>query len=125
VIFPDSTLPEPTNGGFANQEDFRKFVTSSSNVQWNSQLHVRPSAERLADYKDETIADAFPEHFPFGFAGLLGDPAILDLPEKHKRRYSRKRRDIILKCLTHRTAAFHQAMFILVVDNIFQQFCHG
>jgi hypothetical protein len=118
VIFPDSSLPEPTNGGFANQEEFRKFVTSSNHGQWNSQLHVRPSAERVADYKDETIADAFPLQFPFGFTGLPGDPAILDLSEKHKRRYSRKRRDVMLKYLTHRKTAFHQAMFILVVDNI-------
>jgi hypothetical protein len=90
VIFPDLTLPEPKNGGFANQEEFWKFVTSSNNGQWNSQLHVRPSAERLADYKDETIADAFPLQFPFGFTGLPGDPAVLDLSKMHERRYSRK-----------------------------------
>jgi len=27
--FPDNTVPAPTNGGFANQEEFRTFVTNS------------------------------------------------------------------------------------------------
>ena len=71
VVFPDTTtLPEPTNGSFANQEEFRKFVTENQNGHWNSELHYRPLRERLADYKDDAIADAFPLLFPFGYTGL-------------------------------------------------------
>ena len=60
VLFPDTTLPEPTNGGSSNQEEFWKFVTKNQNGRWNSELHSRPLWERLADYKDDAIADAFP-----------------------------------------------------------------
>ena len=70
VVFPDTTLPDPTNGGFANQEEFRKFVTENQNGHWNSELHSRPLREHLADYKDDTIADAFPLLFPFGYTRL-------------------------------------------------------
>ena len=65
-----TTLPEPTNGSFANQEEFRKFVTENQNGRWNFELHSRPLWERLADYKDDTIADAFPLLFPFGYTRL-------------------------------------------------------
>ena len=88
VVFPDTTLPEPTNGGFANQEEFRKFVTGNQNGRWNSELHSWPSQERLADYKDDTIADVFPLLFPFGYTGLREDPAVLSLQEKNKTRLS-------------------------------------
>jgi hypothetical protein len=31
VVFPDATLPNPTDGGFKNQEAFRKFVMEHQN----------------------------------------------------------------------------------------------
>ena len=83
VVFPDTTLPEPTNGSFTNQEEFRMFVTENQNGRWNSELHSRPLRDRLADYKDDTIADAFPLLFPFGSTRLREDPAVLSLKNKH------------------------------------------
>jgi len=50
VIFPDATLPEPTNGGFATQEEFLKYIMKTKDGHWSSQLHARPSGERFADY---------------------------------------------------------------------------
>ena len=113
VVFPDTTLPEPTNGGFA----FRKFVNGKQNGWWNSELHSQPSQECLADYKDDTIADAFPLLFPFGYTGLREDPAVLSLRGKNKTR-SRTRQDVLRKYLQHRKPAFHSAMLNLVVDNL-------
>ena len=118
VVFPDTTLPEPTNGGFANQEEFRKFVTDNQNGRWNSELHSRPLRERLADYKDDTIADAFPLLFPFGYTGLREDPAVLSLQKDHGKHLSRTRQDVLQKYLQHRKPAFHSAMFNLVVENL-------
>ena len=41
VVFPDSSLPEPSNGGFSNQDEFRKFVIQHQKEgNWNSALHT-------------------------------------------------------------------------------------
>ena len=36
VVFPDASLPSPTNGGFENQEAFRKFVMEHQNGKWKT-----------------------------------------------------------------------------------------
>jgi hypothetical protein len=118
VVFPDATLPQPTNGGFQTQEEFRSFVTASQNGHWNSELHARPLAERLADYKDDTIADAFPLLFPFGFTGLAEDPAVIELSKTNKKHLARDRFSVLRKYLQHRKPAFHGPMFNLIVENL-------
>jgi hypothetical protein len=120
VVFPDSALPQPTNGGFESQEEFRTFVTSSQTGKWNSALHARPLAERLADYKDDTIADAFPLIFPFGFTGLPEDPIVKRLGDMQgkARHLSRDRLGVLRKYLQHRKHAFHAPMFNLIVENL-------
>jgi hypothetical protein len=60
LIFPDATLPGPTSGGFANQEEFRKFCMSLQDGRWHSEMHARPHCDHAADYKDDTIAEASP-----------------------------------------------------------------
>ena len=115
VVFPDSSLPEPTNGGFENQDEFRNFVMNRHNSgRWSSELHSRPQKDRIADYKDDTLADAFPLQFPFGFTGLAEDPVNIQT-SRAKGRY---RNDVLRKYLMHRNPDFHTAMFILIVDNI-------
>jgi hypothetical protein len=118
VVFPDSTLPEPTNGVFETQEEFRAYVMKSQNGRWNSELHARPTAERLADYKDDTIADAFPRHFPFGFTGLAEDPSVIKLRKFHKKHLDRDRLEVLRKFLQHRIPEFHSPMFNLIVENL-------
>jgi len=121
VVFPDTSVPQPTNGGFKDQDEFRQFVTDNQNGKWNSALHSRPLAERLADYRDDTIADAFPLQFPYGFTGLAGDPTVVKLQEKYqnvKKLLTRTRRDVLLKYLQHQKPCFHSAMWNLIVDNM-------
>ena len=115
VVFPDSSLPEPTDGGFKNQEEFRNFVMNRHNSgKWSSELHSRPLKERIADYKSDTLADAFPLQFPFGHTGLMEDPVNI----KRTRCKKRYRGDVFRKYLMHRKPTFHMAMFILIVDNM-------
>ena len=118
VIFPDSTLPAPTNGGFANQEEFRKYIMTCKNGHWSSQMHVRPTAERLADYNDGTIADGFILQFPFGFTGLSEDPSAVETRKLNQHKTHIPRKDVILKYFTHRKPEFHSAMFNLIMENI-------
>jgi hypothetical protein len=118
VVFPDSTLPQPTNGGFKNQEEFRKFVLDRQNGKWNSELHARPTADRLADYRDDTIADAFPLLFPFGYTGLPEDPSVIKLAEGNKRWLARDRLEVFRKYLQHSNPVFHAPMFNLIVENL-------
>ena len=118
VIFPDSSLPEPTNGGFDNQEEFRKFLSTNQDGRWSSEFHARPHSERLADYTDKTIVDAFPLLFPYGFSGLPEDPAVILLHNKNPTLRHRTRKDVIQKYLQHSKPAFHGPMFNLVVENI-------
>ena len=119
VIFPDATLPQPTNGGFATQEEFLQYIMKSNDGHWSSQLHVRPSGERFADYNDGTIADAFPLQFPFGYTGLAEDPSAVEVRTlNHYKKSSITRKDVILKYLTHRKPEFHTALFNLIMENI-------
>ena len=121
VVFPDTSLPTPTNGGFANQDEFRRFVTENQKSgQWNSALHARPLAERLADYKDDTVALAFPLQFPYGHTGLPRDPAVIQLSQRPGWRKHLKRRckDVLQSFLTHRKTEFHTPMFNLILHSI-------
>ena len=112
VVFPDASLPTPTNGGFENQEQFRNFVVEHQDGKWNSEFTSRPTEERVPDYIDDTIGDAFPLQFPFG--DLHGDPAVTILKE----RPARKHIDVFRKLLRHRKPSFHYPLFNLIVENL-------
>lgn len=121
VVFPDSTLPQPTNGGFESQEAFREFVSNhQSRGRWNSALHSRPLDKRLADYDGDTISQAFPLLFPFGHSGLAEDKAVVAMRkmERNKTHMNRQRLDVLRKFLRHRNRNFHQAMFNLIVEDL-------
>jgi Helitron helicase-like domain at N-terminus len=121
VIFPDSSLPEPTNGGFETQDEFRKYIISQQDGKWNAELHVRPLNERLADYKDDSIADAFPLLFPYGYTGLAEDPQVVKLKiqnPKNKKHFDRTRHHVLKKYLRHRKPEFHGPMFNLITFNL-------
>ena len=80
MVFPDATLPTNLNGGFATQDEFREYVmTRHQSGRWDSFIHARPSAVRVADYTGEALAKAFPLVFPFGHSGCAEDPAIVKL----------------------------------------------
>ena len=120
-LFPDGTRPQPSNGGFENQEEFRKFVTSSQDGSWNCQLHARPHCERIPNYKDDTIALAFPSLFPYGYTGLQGDPSLARRQQKlggGQKLKRRKQVDVLRKLLRHRNPGFHGPLFNLIVENI-------
>ena len=85
VVFPDSTLPEPTKGIFSTQEEFRQFVMTHQDGKWDSALHSRPSFEIIADYKADTIAQAFPVLLPYGYSGLPEDPAVIAMGEQARK----------------------------------------
>ena len=86
VVFPDGTLPTNLNGGFATQDEFREYVmTRHQSGQWDSYIHARPSAVRVADYAGEALAKAFPLVFPFGHSGCAEDPAIAKLIVFHEK----------------------------------------
>ncbi len=95
VVFPDATLPTPTNGGFENQEEFRTFIMEHQNGKWKTEFTSRPTAEREHDYINDTLGDAFPLQFPYGHTGLRGDPAVTELKEKT----FRKQIDVFRKLL--------------------------
>jgi hypothetical protein len=38
VVFPDATLPTPTNGGFETQQEFMKFVMEHQNGRWKTEF---------------------------------------------------------------------------------------
>jgi hypothetical protein len=118
VVFPDSTLPEPTNGGFETQEEFREYVSRNQDGRWSSALHARPMAEKLADYSGDTIAQAFPLQFPYGYSGLPEDPAVLKLKARNSSRTKRDRLSVLRKYLQHRNPSFHGAEFNLIVENM-------
>jgi hypothetical protein len=121
VIFPDASLPEPTNGGFKDQEEFRKFVMGNNKRPWGVEVHARPSNERVPDYCEENITDAFPLLFPFGHSGFQTDPAVKKLRENAQnscRHVARQRLDVLRKYLQHRKPAFHGATFNLIVENL-------
>ena len=121
VVFPDSSLPEPTSGGFSSQEEFRKFVIQNQKEgQWNSALHARPEADRLPDYKDNSLALAFPLQFPFGHTGFPQDPAVKKLSERPrwKKQMARTQGDVLKMLLQHRKPEFHTALFNLIAQSV-------
>lgn len=116
-------MPTNLNGGFASQEEFRNFVLERyEDGKWDASIHARPSANRLADYKGETLAKAFPIVFPYGHSGGPDDPAIAKLkalyPRKPKKWLQRSRKHALQKYLHHRKPAFHSALFNLIICNI-------
>ena len=122
VVFPDSDLPSPTNGGFENQQAFRDYIMEmQGSGQWNSALHARPLAERLADYQGDTIAQAFPLLFPYGHSGLPDDRAVVKMGKElhsYSRHIKRQRLDVLRKYLQHRQQNFHSPMYNLIVENL-------
>ena len=120
VVFPDSTLPEPTRGSFSSQEEFRHFVMEHQDGRWDSALHSRPSSDIALDYKSDTIAQAFPVLFPYGFSGLPEDKAVLQMAARPRKKnhMKRKRLSVLKHCLRHRRSGFHGAMFNLIVENL-------
>ena len=114
VIFPDATLPTPTNGGFKTQEEFRQFIMEHQNGKWKTEFTSRPTSEREPDYVNDTLGDAFPLQFPFGHTGLRGDPAVTELKEKK----FRTRIDVFRKWLRHRKPSFHYPLFNLIIENL-------
>ena len=114
VVFPDASLPTPTNGGFKDQEEFRKFVMEHQNGKWKTEFTCRPTSERESDFTDDSIGDAFPLQFPFGHTGLKGDPAVTELNTKPHR----KKLEVFRKLLRHRKPLFHYPLFNLIVENL-------
>ena len=120
-IFPDSSLPEKTNGGFKSQEELKNFVFEfQGKHRWNGTLHARPLAGHLADYQGDTIAQAFPLHFPFGHTGLSEDVAVKKMAsiKGNRKSISRNRLDILRKFLQLRVPCFHSPRFNLIVENV-------
>lgn len=120
VVFPDGEMPQPTNGGFGTQDNFRKFLLEHDNGQWQTHIQANSTVERKQDYEKDVIAQAFPLQFPFGFSGLPGDKAHDKMLEIHgpKPFLSRTREGVLRKLLQHRKACFHSPHFNLVVENI-------
>ena len=123
VVFPDTSLPQPTNGGFKTQEEFRNFVMEcEKSGEWTSTLYAHPMPDALADYKGDSIAQAFPLLFPYGHSGLPGDAAI-DKMKTAKARHlnkaaKRDRVSVLRKYLRHRQPNFHGPKFNLIVANL-------
>ena len=120
VIFPDKDLPEPTNGGFKTQEDFRKFVSKHQSGHWDSKFIANHGEQRLVDYKGDAIAQAFPLLFPYGHSGLEEDAAVKMMSQRrgYRKQMGRKRLDVFRKYLQHRKQGFHSAMFNLITENM-------
>jgi len=118
VVFPDNSMPQPTNGGFATQEEFRKWMMGKQDGKWSSEVHSRPLADQVQDHKDDSIADAFPLLFPYGYTGLPNDPAVVELSERKPKAPKRQRLSVFQKYLQHRSPSFHHPLFNLIVENI-------
>jgi hypothetical protein len=84
------------------------------NGKWKTELTARPTSEQEHDYIDDTLGDAFPLQFPYGFTGLKGDPAVAIINPKPVR----KRIDVFRKLLRHRKPCFHYPLFNLIVENL-------
>ena len=82
VLFPDSSLPETTNGGFKTQEHFRNFVLKHQDGKWDATLYAKPTGERLPDYISSNSVKAFPLQFPYGHSGLPDDLAVEELSKR-------------------------------------------
>lgn len=120
VVFPDKELPEPTNGGFKNQEEFLKFVAAHQNGKWDSRYVAKHGTEQVPDFKGDEFAGAFPLLFPYGHTGLPEDPAVVGLSKVKGRKsfMKRDRLNVLKKFLQHRRVEFHCCTFNLVVQNM-------
>ena len=117
-VFPDASRPRPTNGGFENQDEFRQFMMDTQDGSWNCELHARPLAEKIEDYKDDALAKAFPLLFPYGYSGLNGDKALLARERKTGKMIKRAKKDVLRKYLQHGKPNFHTPLFNLIVENL-------
>ncbi len=86
VVFLDTLLPTPTNGGLKNQDGFRKFVMEHQIGKWETKFMARPTFDRVRDYNDDALRDAFPK---YSHPGLRGDSAVSELKEKNIRLWHR------------------------------------
>jgi len=120
VVFPDSELPENTRGVFENQNAFRQFVNAHQDGSWDSELHARPTSERMMDHYGSTIVQAFPKIFPYGHSGFEDDPAVIELSEQTGRKTYMKRDfgNTIRKLLLHRNVEFQSPRFNLIANNL-------
>lgn len=120
VIFPDKDLPEPVNGGFKSQAEFREFITKHQTGKWDAKLVARHERDRISDFKGDGIAQAFPLLFPYGFSGLDEDPAVqrLQKRKRNRKKMKRSRLNVLRKYLRHRNPVFHGAVFNLIVENL-------
>ena len=120
VIFPDKDLPEPTNGGFKTQEEFRAYIGKHQDGKWESKFVARHEKERIVDYRGDNITQAFPLLFPYGHSGLQEDPAVVKMSKtKNMKVYlGRNRLNTFRKYLRHRKPEFHGGVFNLIVENV-------
>ena len=83
-------------------------------------MHARPLDERLADYKGDNIAKAFPLQFPYGHSGLEEDVAIENMKSipKNEEHMKRNRSQVFRKFLQHRKPSFHSPSFNLIIENV-------
>ena len=78
-MFPDSTLPHSTNGGFKNQEEFRNYIMLKQNGKWKSTVLMSATTERKPGYKNKNIVKSFLLQFPYGHSSLPDDRAVRDM----------------------------------------------
>ena len=121
VLFPDSSLPETTNGGFDTQEDFRNYIMEKlDGSSWTTTLQMYPSSQPMPDHIHENVTKAFLLQFPYGHSGLPDDKALLGLIEAGKvsRKPMREAIDTFKYLLNHSKPQFHRADFNLILNNI-------
>ena len=72
VLFPDGDNIQETNGGFKNQEEFKKFLLANGQERVNHTFFFfcKPSDKRVKDYQGYEITNCFPLHFQYGLSGF-------------------------------------------------------
>ena len=121
VLFPDSNGVHPTNGLFASQEEFRKFMFENDLQRMKATFYTKPTPKRQKDYVDDEFVKAFPVQFPFGFGGFPRESAGHEFFGKGKARVTFRER--YQHYLRHRKRTFHEATFNLVGNGILMR--HG
>ena len=61
AVFPDATLPSPTNGGFENQEEFRTFIMEHQGMNYlyrPTQMEQMPSLRFYAETEFIKMSEA-------------------------------------------------------------------
>ncbi len=120
VLFPDKDLPDPTNGGFKNQDEFRDFVARHQQTgKWDSTFIARHGPDRMKDYTGDVFAQAFPLLFPYGHSGMPEDKAVVALADRkgNKLQMAREKSGVIRKYMQHSLPGFHEGRFTLIAEN--------